>query len=338
MISEQAMTVWKSLYCFKICSLYNEKGVYDIYVGSICQVDVGGIKMAFKDKLAEYIELLHCTAKELSENSGLSAATISRYRSGERVPEADSENFSALMKGLVLIAERKGLTDITVDSVTDAFSPLIRNSTIDVNTMQKNFNTLLTVLPVNISDLSRFLNFDSSYISRIRSGQRKPANPQQFAIGVANFVARRYQSDSQKTVISDLIGCKPEELKNYNTYQMLLSEWLMNGSSSSRDYMTSFLEKLDEFNPDEYIRVIHFDELKVPSVPFQLPTSRSYFGLKEMMDSELAFLKATVLSKSNEPVIMYSDMPMGEMAKDPEFPRKWMFGMAMMLKKGLHLN
>lgn len=25
-------------------------------------------------------------------------------------------------------------------------------------------------------------------------------------------------------------------------------------------------------------------------------------------------------------------MPMGEMAKDQEFPRKWMFGMAMMLK------
>ena len=57
-----------------------------------------------------------------------------------------------------------------------------------------------------------------------------------------------------------------------------------------------------------------------------------------MMDSELAFLKATVLSKSSEPVIMYSDMPMSEMAKDPEFPKKWMFGMAMMLKKGLHLN
>jgi hypothetical protein len=102
--------------------------------------------------------------------------------------------------------------------------------------------------------------------------------------------------------------------------------------------MKSFLEKLDEFNLYEYIRAIHFDELKVPSVPFQLPTSRSYFGLKEMMDSEISFLKATVLSKSKEPVIMYSDMPMNEMAKDPEFPKKWMFGMAMMLKKGLHLN
>ena len=56
-----------------------------------------------------------------------------------------------------------------------------------------------------------------------------------------------------------------------------------------------------------------------------------------MMESELDFLKATVLSKSTSPVIMYSDMPMKEMAKDSEFPKKWMFGMAMMLKKGLHL-
>ena len=102
--------------------------------------------------------------------------------------------------------------------------------------------------------------------------------------------------------------------------------------------MSGFLFKLDEFNLNDYIKVIHFDDLKVPSAPFQIPNSKTYFGLDQMMESELDFLKATVLSKSTEPVIMYSDMPMAEMAKDPEFPKKWMFGMAMMLKKGLHLN
>ena len=68
-------------------------------------------------------------------------------------------------------------------------------------------------------------------------------------------------------------------------------------------------------------KLLHIDKLKVPSAKFQLPISKSYFGLKEMMNSELAFLKATVFSKSKEPVIMYSDMPMGEMAKDPNFPK-----------------
>ena len=35
------------------------------------------------------------------------------------------------------------------------------------------------------------------------------------------------------------------------------------------------------------IKAIHFDELKVPSMPFQLPTARYYYGLGEMMDLSL---------------------------------------------------
>ena len=73
--------------------------------------------------------------------------------------------------------------------------------------------------------------------------------------------------------------------------------------------------------------------MKVPGVPFQFPTAKYYYGLEEMMASELHFLKATVLSRSKRPVIMYSDMPITEMAKDPDFPKKWMFGMALLLKK-----
>ena len=294
--------------------------------------------MVFKDKLSEYIELLDCTAKDLSEHSGLSAATISRYRSGERIPEADTKNLSNLIKGIVIIAQNKQITNITVQSVSSAFLPLVKRNTVDIKKLQVNFNTLLTVLHVSISELSKFLNYDASYISRIRSGQRQPANPQEFAFGIANFIAQRYQDNPQMEMVSDLIGCKPDELKNYNTYKALLTKWLTNSIGASRDYMAGFLEKLNKFNLNEYIRAIHFDKLKVPSVPFQLPTSKSYFGLKEMMNSELAFLKATVLSKSDEPVIMYSDMPLSKMAKDPEFPKKWMLGMAMMLKKGLHLN
>lgn len=294
--------------------------------------------MTFQEKLVEYIEQLDCTAKMLSERSGLSTATISRYRSGDRVPEADSDNLANLVTGIVRIAGEKGLSEFTIQTVTDSFLPYVKSKNPDIDNLQKNLNTLLSILPVNISELAKYINYDASYVSRIRNGQRQPANPQQFISGVSHFVARRYQDTSKKALIADMIGCSLEELQDLNHYQTQLSDWLANGSNHSKDQMTSFLHKLDDFNLDEYICAIHFDELKVPSVPFQLPTSKSYFGLQEMMDSELAFLKATVLSKSTEPVTMYSDMPMSEMAKDPDFPKKWMFGMAMMLKKGLHLN
>lgn len=48
---------------------------------------------------------------------------------------------------------------------------------------------------------------------------------------------------------------------------------------------------------NEYIRSIHFDELKVPTVPFQLPTSKNYYGVEQMKQGELDFFKMTVLSK-----------------------------------------
>lgn len=292
--------------------------------------------MDFKKLLDDYMKQLDCTAKDLAENSGLSAATISRYRSGERIPEDGSENFDRLINGIVSIAENKKIPNITVQSVSEAFSPYVRNN-VDIAHLQKIFHTLLTVVPINISDLARFLNYDPSYISRIRNGQRQPANPTEFARKISIFVTKHFQTVEQKAVISSLINCPMEELSNYTDFQDRMTNWLLAGSGAVKDSMTVFLEKLDEFNLNEYIHSIHFNELKIPSVPFQIPISRTYWGIKEMMESELDFLKATVLSKSTAPVIMYSDMPMKEMAKDPEFPKKWMFGMAMMLKKGLHL-
>ena len=57
-----------------------------------------------------------------------------------------------------------------------------------------------------------------------------------------------------------------------------------------------------------------------------------------MRKGELDFFKTTVLSKSMEDIFMCNDMPMTEMAEDMDFNRKWMFAIAMSLKKGLHLN
>ena len=190
--------------------------------------------MIFKDKLSEYIELLDCTAKDLSESSGLSVATISRYRSGKRIPEAGTKNLLNLIEGIVRIAQNKQILNVTTQSVSNAFSPLVKKSTVDISKLQANINTSLTVLHVSISNLSRFLNYDASYISRIRNGQRQPANPQEFAFGIASFIAQRYQDDSYRAKVANLIGCKPDQLTNYNTYQSLFADWLTNHTGNEK--------------------------------------------------------------------------------------------------------
>lgn len=109
-------------------------------------------------------------------------------------------------------------------------------------------------------------------------------------------------------------------------------------SVPSNNKIDTFLNNLDNFNLDTYIKAIHFNEMKVPFVPFYKSGSKNYYGIEEMKQGELDFFKATVLSKSNEPVFMCSDMPMDDMAQDVEFSKKWMFAIAMTLKRGLHLN
>ncbi|MGN0561582.1 MAG: helix-turn-helix domain-containing protein [Candidatus Fimenecus sp.] len=293
--------------------------------------------MLFHEKLNQYMVTLDCSAKEVSAVSGLSAATLSRYRSGERVPSIHSESFENLCDAIVALAKQKQ-KDMTKASVVAAFQACDDMITADRELLRQNFNALIAVLNMNITKLCRYTNYDVSTVFRIRNGTRKPADPVQFAAAVAGYVSREMASTADKAVLAKLLDCPAKSLSDSAQCCEKLQNWLLAGKSRPQDDISKFLTKLNSFDLNEFIKAIHFDEMKVPSFPFQLPTSKTYFGLKEMMDSELDFLKATVLSKSMAPVIMYSDMPMAEMAKDAEFPKKWMFGMAMMLKKGLHLN
>ena len=296
--------------------------------------------MKFHEQLNEYIQRIDCTAKELSDASGLSPATLSRYRSGERVPGIDTKAFRQLTVAIVQIAEKKQIPAITADLVAEGFRSCSDIITVNREQLCRNFDVLLSLLNINISKLCQSINYDSSTIFRFRNGTRQPADPAEFAAAVAKYIVYERNEESDKTVLAELLNCPADEIADPELAVQQIQNWLLSeGQDPKGDSVFDFLAKLDDFNLNEYIKAIHFDELKVPiSMPFSLPTSKTYFGLKEMMASELDFLKATVLSKSSAPVIMYSDMPMGEMAKDPEFPKKWMFGMAMMLKKGLHLH
>lgn len=295
--------------------------------------------MYFHEKLNEYIQMIPCTAKELSEGSDLSAATLSRYRSGERVPKMRSPAFSRLCSAVAELAQKKGHSAVTCDSVRKDFLSCENLVTIDREQLRYNFNTLISLLNINLSRLCQYTNYDTSTIFRFRSGSRQITEPEKFAAAIAGYVTKELDSASEKAVLAELFGCPVELLADPSVRFQKIQTYLLDAQGKREDSITHFLAKLDAFDLNEYIKAIHFDELKVPpAMPFHLPTSKSYFGIQEMMESELDFLKATVLSRSMEPVIMYSDMPMGEMAKDAEFPKKWMFGMVMMLKKGLHLH
>jgi len=294
--------------------------------------------MKFKDILNQYIEELGCSAKEVSEASGLSPAAVSRYRSGERMPEAGSKNLSDLTRGIADIAAQKSISGITSSSVAERFFEAADIQSIDGESFRTKFNLLCDVLSISISDFARSMNYDPSYISRIRNGHRRPSDPQKFASETVRYIVRTHRRSQDHAVIADIIGCDSKTLSEGGAYTDLLFNWLTNGSSDPKNEIADYLKKLDEFDLNEYIKAIHFDTLKIPAAHFQFPSFKYACDLKQMMDIELDFIKATVLSSSTEDVINYSDMPIEEMSRDKEFSKKWMYGMAVMLKKGFHIN
>ena len=293
--------------------------------------------MTFSEQLNKYIKQIECSSKELVNASGLSTSVISRYRRGDRTPSLKSKQLEQLTDGLYKLSVTKEM-NITKEEIYTALSDTLNDISIDFEQLSKNFNNLITTLNINVAELSRLSSYDASFLSRIRTGNGNPSHPKDFATAVCNFIMKKYTSDDDKKAVALLINSTLEELENNLNYFNKLFNWFTTNSTPSHNYIDDFLTNLDKFDLNEYIKAIHFDEMKVPFVPFYKAISKTYYGIEEMKKGELDFFKATVLSKNSEPIFMCSDMPMEDMAQDVEFGKKWMFAIAMTLKKGFHLN
>lgn len=293
--------------------------------------------MNFKEVLNKYLKELNCSQKMLSESSGLSETVISRYKSGERTPVKNSEQLTKLTTAIFNISKKMSKKQYTLDKIENDFNKVLQNDNFDYTTLSNNLNILITSLKISINEMSKYIVFDSSHISRIRYGKAKPSNPIEFSNKICTYIFNRYNNPDDINNLMTIIGCKKNDLSNNNFYNTLFT-WLTSESIQVKNQINDFLYNLDSFNLNDYIKAIKFDELKVPSIPFYKAKSRHYYGIEEMKEGELNFFKAIVLSKSKEDIFMCSHMPMEDMAEDVSFGKKWMFSIAMCLKKGHHLN
>lgn len=285
--------------------------------------------MKFSDLLNKYLEEFNCSSKKLSELTNISPSVISRYRSSQRTPEADSIQVETIINVLFELSNKKYQKEDIKNSIINS----LKKDNFNYENFSKNLNDLINLLKINLKDMSKYTLYDSSHISRIRYGKTKPSEPIEFSKKTINYIINKYNSEEDIKKLSNLLG-KDLNINNLNEH---LLNFLTDSKNKPDDKIEKFLTNLDNFNLNDYIKAIKFDELKIPNIPFYITKTKSYYGIEEMKKGELDFFKGTVLTKNNN-VFMCSDMPMEDMAKDVEFGKKWMFGIACMLKKGLHLD
>lgn len=287
--------------------------------------------------ISAYLLQLGCTAKTLAETSGVSPIQLSRWRSGTRKPSP--EMLSRLAAGVAELSDGELSQEEVFDALRQAL-PLRQHS--EREGVGRRLDLLLNALKIRTSEVARVLNFDPSYLSRIRSGKRSPSNSGPITEGVSRFIVRRCLSDGERAVVAELIGADAAALADSERYYEALLDWLRGGSLTNQAHsadVTAILQTLNDFDPNEYLRAIRLDEETAPDSPGAIPEARSVTGLKNMMECQLDFFRVTALSDSEERVLLYTDMPpMRDRTMDPEYPKLWMLGIAKLIKKGLRVD
>ena len=224
--------------------------------------------MRFNEKLNEYIDVLGVTRKDLAKASGLSAATVTRYCSGEREPHAGSERVRQLAAGIASLAGERGMDGADEASVLEALTSCLDDAMfINYESFVINLNSLLQGLDIKASELARSIYSDPSYVSRILSGSRKPANPKEFIEDVSTFIARRCEGGRGVASLALLTGADPSELDSAAAIHDRVSEWLgSEPSSAQEDPIPKFLSSMDSFDLNDYLVSVRYDEIKIPSV------------------------------------------------------------------------
>ena len=295
--------------------------------------------MSFSERLDSYLKELGVSAKELSLESGVSQVVISRYRTGQRIPSLDNRGvLEELAHGIEALSHKNDREPISAADVLEAFDSDL--SLLNVPFNYENFNFLIRELSLNASEMSRVMNYDPSYISRIRTGKRRPPDPEEFVNTLCKFIYPSLGKNVSVTAFRDLLGVPAsEKFESYDSFCTLLKGYILNNDNVSEDKNVAvFLKYVDEFDLNDYIRSIHFDEIKLPNVPFSIPKTKVYFGSDGHKQAELDLLKLVISSKSNEPIFLFSDFELSDLINDVEFTKKFMTALAMILKKGVKIQ
>lgn len=296
--------------------------------------------MKFTELFITCCEQVGCTNAELSKASGVDASLISRLKTGSRTIASESETLLQLCEGLLFLAQEKGIKEFPKD-ILEQFKHILaedwRRESEQVNTFSQNINSIIEQLNIANVHLAKYLSIDPSLMSRIRRGTRKPADMDLFLENFAHYLKKYYFSGSHRAFYAKEFGIPLEKLSSAN-FSDLLSDWLINRTFKNENSISHFLEKLNDFNLEEYIAAIRFNDIHIPQRPFPLPAKKYYYGFQEMRNGTVDFLKMVATARKVGTVTIFSDFTIEKLSEDVNFSKKWMFGLAMMIKRGNHIK
>lgn len=75
---------------------------------------------------------------------------------------------------------------------------------------RKFLNNQISILNINTKDMSKYIVFHASHISRIKNGKTKPSGPKEFSTKVANYIVYKYNSLAYKNLLLTVLDSTEE--------------------------------------------------------------------------------------------------------------------------------
>ena len=294
--------------------------------------------MKFQELFNQWIQELGCSARELSEATGLSAAVISRYRSGIRSPLKGSRQLEQLLSGLNALSERGGISERRRMALEEQLTGSLVARDGAFERFYPRFDALLSTLDISMKELSRAVNYDISFLYRIRAGKRRPHDLDEFIDRICSYTALNRSSELDLERIAELTGAALPLLSTQQGRHQALLDFLSRHGTAPQRSVEDFLRKMDGFDLADYSASLHLENGSLPPMPLPLQRREVFYGTAQMRTGQLSFFRQTLRARSREPLFMCTDMPILELAEDEIFVANWVLSVASVLEKGLQLN
>lgn len=192
---------------------------------------------------------------------------------------------------------------------------------------------LMRLTNTSNSILAKYTSLDPSFISRLRSGSRKPSKNENYITLISEVLARRCNEEYQNQGFLNQLRAEDNPLlTSENPQHIVISKWLRSqfDDVQKKDDIGNFIRELDDFSFRKSSKGTN--ETHPYSKP--LPKKEVYYGIEGKRAAVLQFMRDIIESDSLITLHLYSDEDLAWLVDDPVYTQEWARLFTQVLMKG----
>ena len=306
-----------------------------------------------QEKINHLFNILNVGTNDIAVYAKCNPSTISRLRTGSRVPNSHSSSINKLIDGMVQYATENDKLQFLMHEVNIHNEELIRTaikgylfSTNDYQNQKhlpfhEKLNKVMTICEISNAKLSRLVNVDSSYISRFRKGLRSPKSNQD----LFNRICTALFDQAELTgcflelinLINSTLNMHLDATKQIQREELYINfhAWMNDFDKADHAVIDHLFGTIDTFSFNYNIAIPPIEMLV--SEDIENEDCSFYQGIEGLQRAVLRFLSCAIKEHAEE-LMLYSDQSMEWMTTDTVFRSKWAALIALCVKNGTRIK